>query len=292
MRISIRPLALTAVLTFAATGFVTAPARAAAVVPADCGVWTTAYQSSGQRVSYGYTNQQTQVVSYPGDTLPWVPTAQQQLGGAGDIDLFISSELVTHPTDGYIYALERRGERTNGVWKMTRNELKRLSSGFAGTRVLAYGYPYLYRVAGTSLFRHEVSYTDGAWAVSAPVRLASTNWDGVKTFTFERTEGTGAAAVDVLIGTKSNGELKEWRINRATPTSISSTVLKTTGFSTFGSLSTGYCQEHPAGRPLLGITPAGAASAYFDATANDRSGADITGGSLGALGWTGKAYGQ
>ncbi|WP_405060382.1 hypothetical protein OG474_01735 [Kribbella sp. NBC_01505] len=125
--------------------------------------------------------------------------------------------------------------------------------------------------------------------MSAPVQLAATSWDGVKTFTFERTEGTGAAAADVLVGTKSNGELKEWRGNRATPTSITSTVLKTTGFSTFGSLSTGYCQNHPTGRPLLGITPAGAASAYFDATATDRSGADITGGTLGSLGWTGRA---
>ncbi|TDD51607.1 hypothetical protein E1263_29950 [Kribbella antibiotica] len=292
MRISLRPIALTAVLTLAATGLMNAPASAAAVVPADCGVWTTAYQSSGQRVSYGYTNQQTQVVSYPADTLPWVPTAQQQLGGAGDTDLFISSELVTHPTDGYIYALERRGERTNGVWKMTRNETIRLTSGYAGTRVLAYGYPYMYRVAGTALYRHEVSYANGSWVVSAPVRLAATSWDGVKTFTYERTEGTGTAAVDVMIGTKSNGELKEWRVNRATPTTIASTVLKTTGFATFGSLASGYCQNHPTGRPLLGITPAGAASAYFDATANDRSGADITGGSLGSLGWTGKGYGQ
>ncbi len=292
MRISLRPLALTAVLTFAAAGLVAAPAQAAAVVPTDCSVWTTAYESSGQRVSYGYTNEQPQVVSYTGDTLAWVPTAHQQLGGAGDLDLFISSELVTHPTDGYIYSLERRGVRTNGVWQMTKIELNRLSSGFAGTRVLAYGYPYLYRVAGTSLFRHEVSQVNGAWVVSAPVRLASTNWDGVKTFTFERREGTGAAEVDVLVGTKSNGELKEWRVNRATPTSISSTVLKTTGFSAFASLSTGYCLDHRAGRPLLGITAAGAASAYFDATANDRSGADITGGSLGSLGWTGKAYGQ
>jgi len=37
---------------------------------------------------------------------------------------------------------------------------------------------------------------------------------------------------------------------------------------------------------------AGMASAYFGATANDHSGAGITGGSLGSLGWTGEAYGQ
>ncbi|GAA0615158.1 hypothetical protein HPO96_25700 [Kribbella sandramycini] len=288
MRTTFRPIVLASVLALTATGLVTGPAAAAPVVPADCGVWTTAYQSSGQRVSYGYSNQQTAVESYPGDTLPWVPTAQQQLGAAGDTDLFISTELVTHPTDGYLYLLERRGERTNGIWKMTRNEATRLASGFANTRVLAYGYPYMYRVAGTSLYRYEVKYTNGAYTVSAPTQLASTNWNTVNTFTYERTEG----AVDILIGTKTNGELKEWRINRTTPTSIASTVLKTTGFAAFGSLSSGWCQDHPTARPLLAITPAGAASAYFDANATDRNGTDITGESLGALGWTGKAYGQ
>jgi hypothetical protein len=122
--------------------------------------------------------------------------------------------------------------------------------------------------------------------------LASTAWDTVNTLTYERTEGTGSAQVDVLIGTKSNGQLKEWRINLATPTSITSTVLQTTGWASFTSLSSGYCQNHPNGRPLLAITAAGAASVYFDANATDKLGTDIRGGSLGSLGWTGKAYGQ
>jgi hypothetical protein len=166
-----------------------------------------------------------------------------------------------------------------------------MASGFAGTRILANG-TYLYRVAGTALYRYKVSYTNGKYVVSAPTTLRTTSWDSVKTLTYERTEGTGSAAVDVLIGTKTNGELKEWRINLANPATIGSTVLQTTGWAGFGTLSSGYCQSHQAGRPLLGITTAGAASIYFDANQSDRIGTDIKGGSLGSLGWTAKSYGQ
>ncbi|QNE21847.1 hypothetical protein F1D05_32930 [Kribbella qitaiheensis] len=268
------------------------PASAAiADVPADCGTYTTAYRSDGQRLAYGYDARKTSITSYPGDKLTWVPSAWQQLGGAGDVDLFISSELAAHPTDGYLYDVERRGERTNGVWKMTKNTAIRITAGFGGTRILANG-TYLYRVAGTSLYRYSVSFVNGEWVLSAPVTLRSTSWDTVKTLTFERTEGTGSAAVDVLVGTKTNGELKEWRINLANPSTIGSTVLQSTGWSGFSSLSTGYCQSHPNGRPLLGITSAGAASVYFDANQSDRLGTDIKGGSLGSLGWTAKSYGQ
>ncbi|MFI5732032.1 hypothetical protein ACIA49_18040 [Kribbella sp. NPDC051587] len=285
---------ITVGLVVAAVGSaLTALPASAAVgdVPADCGTFTTAYKSNGQRTYYGYQNQATASEEYPGDTLPWVPSAQQQWGAAGDTDLFISSEIVTHPTDGYAYSLERRGERTNGVWKMTKNVATRIKSGFANTRILANG-SYLYRVAGTALYRYTITYPNGVPTLSAPTTLASTAWDTVNTLTYERTEGTGSAQVDVLIGTKSNGQLKEWRINLATPTSITSTVLQTTGWASFTSLSSGYCQNHPNGRPLLAITAAGAASVYFDANATDKLGTDIKGGSLGSLGWTGKAYGQ
>ncbi|NEA33460.1 hypothetical protein [Streptomyces sp. SID13031] len=269
------------------------PASAAVSdVPADCSAYTTAYRSDGQRLAYGYNARKAGITSYPGDKLAWVPSAWQQWGAAGDTDLFISSELATHPTDGYIYDLERRGERTNGVWKMTKNTSARIASGFAGTRILANGSTYLYRVAGTSLYRYKVTYGGTKPTLSAPVTLRTTGWNAVKTLTFERTEGTGSAKVDVLIGTKTSGELVEWRVNVATPSTISSTVLKTTGWAGFSSLTSGYCGSHQNGRSLLGITAAGAASIYFDANRADRIGTDIKGGSLGSLGWTAKSYGQ
>ncbi len=287
-------LSAAAAFALAATGLTLMTSSSGAAVgdvPADCSVYTAAYRSDGQRVSYGYSASKTSVTSYPGDKLAWVPTAHQQLGGSGDADAFNSSELATHPTDGYIYLQQRQAVRTDGVWKMTKNTATRLKAGFGGTKILAYGYPYLYRVAGTSLYRYTVGATDGV--PTAQVKLAGTAWDTVKTLTYERTEGTGTAAVDVLVGTKSNGELKEWRINRATPTSsIASTVLKSVGWAAFTSLSTGYCQDHPNGRPLLAITATGSASVHFDANKTDRSGTDIKGGSLGLLGWTARAYGQ
>ena len=278
-----------AVVFVGASTVLAGPAGAAVSdVPADCGVWTTAYKADGQRISYGYENSTKKTVQYPGDKLAWVPSSQQQIGAAGDTDLFISSELVTHPTDGYLYRLERRGERVNGVWSMTRNQTTRLASGFGGTKVLAIGSSYVYRIAGTALYRYNFSYVNGVPTLSGKKTLAATNWDTVKTFTYERNVG----GADVLIGTKTNGQLKEWRIPVATPTSITSKVLQNTGWSGFSSLSTGFCSTHPNSRPLLGITPGGSASVYFDANATDGVGTDIKGGSLGALGWTGKGYGQ
>jgi hypothetical protein len=259
-------------------------------VPTDCAVFTSAYRSDGQRLTYGYADSKTNVESIQGDKLAWVPTAHQGYSEAGTDDSFTWTGIATHPTDGYLYSLSRGAVRTDGVWKMTRNTATRIKAGFGGTRILARSYPYIYRVTGNSLYRYTMSRFD---TVTDPVKLPGTAWDTVNTLTYERTGGTGTAAVDVLIGTKSNGELKEWRINRAIPTSsIASTVLRPVGWAPFTSLSTGYCQEHPNGRALLAITAAGSASVHFDANEKDRDGTDIKGGSLGSLGWTAKAYGQ
>jgi len=166
----------------------------------------------------------------------------------------------------------------------------RLKAGFGATRILAYGYPYLYRVTGSALYRYTIDSATGV--PSAAVRLASTGWDTVNTLDYERTAGTGAGALDVLIGTDAGGQLKEWKINRATPTQITAKVLRPSGWLPFTSLSTGFCADHPAGRPLLSITAAGKASVHFDANKTDGLGTDIKGGSLGDLNWTARAYGQ
>jgi hypothetical protein len=286
-------LSAAAAFALAATGLIVMTSSSGAAVgdvPADCSVGTAAYRSDGQRVTYRYANSKTNVESIQGDKLAWVPTAHQVWGESGDATSFTNTEFAAHPTDGYLYSLSRWAEMTDGVWKMGRNTATRIRAGFGGTRILAMSNPYLYRVVGNSLYRYTVSRWD---SVTDPVKLPGTAWDTVNTLTYERTGGTGAAAVDVLIGTKSNGELKEWRINRATPTSsIASTVLKSVGWAPFTSLSTGYCQDHPNGRPLLAITAAGSASVHFDANQKDWDGTDIKGGSLGSLGWTAKAYGQ
>jgi hypothetical protein len=204
-------------------------------------------------------------------------------------------EFATHPTDGYIYRLERAGEMTDvgGVWKMTKNTATRLTAGFGGTRILVYAHPYLYRVTGNSLYRYDVV---GEGMPTNRVKMPGTTWDTVKTLIDERIGGTNTAPVNVLMGTKSNGELKEWRVKwewgGPPPSSIPSTVLRPVGWGAFTSLSTGSCWNHPNGRALLAITAAGSASVHFDASAKDWDGSDIKGGSLGSLGWTAKAYGQ
>jgi hypothetical protein len=293
MRRSIRAAATA--LSVVATGVVVTAGPATAAlsdVPADCSAATAAYRSDGQRLTYVYSGGTTNTKAYANDNLGWVPTAHQQIGGAGDDTSFRSTEYAAHPTADQLYKVSRVGELVDSSWRITSMSANHLTNGFAGTRILASGSPYLYRVAGTSLYRYTETYVDGVFTLSSPVKLASTGWDTVNTLVYERSGGTGSAAVDVLLGTKTNGELKEWRINRATPTTITSKVLKTSGWAKFTSLSTGYCSAHPNGRVLLGITAAGAASVHFDATKTDGVGTDIKGGSLGSLGWTAKAYGQ
>lgn len=288
-------VAATTSLTIVAAGVIVAAGPATASlsdVPADCNASTEAYRSDGQRLTYMYSGGSTSIRAYPNDNLGFVPTAHQRVTGGGSDTTFESVEYAAHPTRDELYRVVRQGELYGGAWSITSLTANHLTSGFAGTRILAKGSDYLYRVAGTSLYRYKLTYVDSVLTPTSPVRLASTNWDTVNTLVYERTGGTGSAAVDVLIGTKNNGELKEWRINRATPTTISSKVLKATGWAGFTSLSTGYCTAHPSGRVLLGIKATGAASVHFDAKATDGIGTDIKGGSLGTLGWTAKAYGQ
>jgi hypothetical protein len=285
-------LSAAAAFALAATGLIVMTSSSGAAVgdvPADCWARTVAYRSDGQRLTYKYDDSKASVDAIQGDKLPWIPAAHQIWGAAGDATSFTNTEFAAHPTDGYLYSLSRGAEQTDGVWKMTRNTATRIRAGFGGTRILAMGHPYLYRVVGNSLYRYTVSRWD---TVTDPVKLPGTAWDTVNTLTWARSGGTGAAAVDVLIGTKSNGELKEWRINRATPTSsIASTVLRPVGWAPFTSLANGGCDNHPNGRSLLAITAAGSASVHFDANEKDWDGSDIKGGSLGSLGWTAKAYG-
>lgn len=279
----------------AVTGIIgTARPASAAIgdVPADCSAFTAAYRSDGQRLSYGYDGGQTSTKEYGNDNLGWVPSAHQQLGGSGDDTVFYSTEIAAHPTDGWLYKLSREGHlQDDGTWSVTSWSAQHLTNGFANTRVLASGSPYLFRVAGSVLYRYQEKYVDGEFTYSAPVQLA-TGWGGVNTLTYEGTRGTGSATTDVLIGTKSNGELREWQINRATPTKISGKTLRTSGWASFTSLSTGFCADHPNGRPLLAITADGRASVHFDANRNDGVATDMKGGSLGPLGWTAKGYGQ
>ncbi|MEU4805165.1 hypothetical protein [Actinosynnema sp. NPDC023587] len=289
-------LAPVAALILGAAGvtLTAAPAEAAVGdVPADCSVDAPAYRSDGQRLVYGYAAGKTSVTSYQDDTLSWVPSALHAIHRAGEVGRLTTVDVAAHPTDGYLYQIDRQAQLTDGVWKVTSKTATRMAPGFADTRLLAGGGRYVFRVAGSSLYAYTVSWSDsGRYAVSAPLTLRTTGWDSVRTLDFARTEDTGDAVVDVLIGTKSNGELKEWRVNRATPTTIDSTTLRTSGWSGFSTLTIGWwCAEHRSGRPLLGITPAGTASVYFDANARDANGVDIKGGSLGSLGWTAKSYG-
>ncbi|TCC21117.1 hypothetical protein [Kribbella speibonae] len=287
-------------LAVAATGLavtgITGATRSASAaigdVPADCQARATAYRSDGQRLTYKYAAQQTSTEALPGDNLGWVPTALAPGADAGGADSWTSSSLVTHPTDGYLYLLQRAARRVDGEWKITKHTTTRLASGFAGTRILAEGrFPFYYRVAGKSLYRFQVIYSaDKPPTISTPVKMPGDAWDTVNTLRYRRTGGTAAAPVHVLAGTKTNGQLKEWKFTETTPATVTSTVLRDVGWAGFTSLNTGFCNSHPNGGALLAVTAAGRASVHFDANATDSSGTDIKGGSIGSVGWTEKTY--
>jgi hypothetical protein len=288
--------ALAAVATgLAVTGIVgTARPASAALgdVPADCFATATAYRSDGQRLSYGFADRKTSTRALAGDNLGWVPTAAAPVAESGGGDTFQGSTMAVHPTDGYLYLVQRVGRRIDGVWRITEHSVRRLAPGFAGTRILASGrFPYYYRVAGKSLYRFKVVYAEGKPpTISTPVKMPGDGWDTVNTLHDRRTGGTSAAPVHVLIGTKTNGQLKEWYVKETTPATITSKVLRDSGWASFTSLNTGFCNSHPNGGTVLGITAAGRASVHFDANLKDGNGSDIKGGSLGAVGWTEKAY--
>ncbi|MGC4937564.1 hypothetical protein [Kribbella sp. DT2] len=293
----LRSIAATATaLAAAAAGLAgTAQPASAALgdVPADCSVFATAYRSDGQRLSYKYGDRKTSTAAIDGDRLGWVPTALAGGAESGSDDNYMSQNLVTHPTDGYLYLLTRWVKVVDGVEMVVQQSTKRLAPGFAGTRLLTSGrFPYYYRIAGNSLYRFKVVYTaDKPPTISTPEKLPGDDWDTVTTLLERRTGGTPEAPIHVLLGTKTNGQLVEYQIDEASPATITSKVLSPSGWETFTSLSTsGFCATHPDGDPLLGITAEGSASVYFDANSTDGDGADIKGGTLGDLNWTEKAY--
>ncbi|MGC4937563.1 hypothetical protein [Kribbella sp. DT2] len=292
-------LAGTAALVLVATGLAvtgvvgTAQPASAALgdVPADCSVFTTAYRSDGQRLTYEYSAQQTSTEALPGDNLGWVPTAFTGATGGGGEDSFESIDLATHPTDGWLYRVHRVGRLIDGAWQVTELTTTRIAPGFSGTRALAGGkYPYFFRLAGNSLYRFKLGSKDGLPTITTPVKLPGSDWNTVNTLKLRRTGGTADAPVHVLLGTKTNGQLREYRVDHATPATITSKILRPSGWEIFTSLNAGGCPSKPNGRPLLGITAAGRASVHFDANFTDGNGADIKGGTLGDLNWTEKAY--
>ncbi len=276
-----------------ATGVaVTARSASAALsdVPADCWTLTAAYRTDGQALTYRYDAKKTSTEAIPGDKLGWVPTGLVTFLESGSDAGRLNHSLATHPTDGYIYHIKRGTTVIDGVEKVTTHTVTRVKTGFGGTRFITMAWPFVYRAAGTSLYRYKFSFVDGKPTLSGRATISSRAWDTVNTLHHQRTIGTGTKAVDVFYGTKANGQLKEWRINYASPAGVSSKVLKETGWGNFTSVGRGYCNSRPNGRALMGITAEGRASVYFDANETDGLGTDIKGGSLGLVGWTEKAY--
>ncbi|WP_460655043.1 hypothetical protein [Kribbella endophytica] len=248
-------------------------------VPADCTVSVEAYRADGQRLTYQYGVNRATTRIVAGDNLGWVPTGLVTIAGSGDDEAFTSQSLATHPTDGHLHLISRVGRRVGGVRKVTEQTVTRVGPGFAGTRLLTAADSHVYRVAGRTLYRYQLALAGGRHTISAPVKLSG-DWGAVNTLKHQRTEGRR----DVLIGTTSSGQLREWRVDHVTPAAITSTVLSETGWEAVTGLGIGVC-DYPNSRLLLGITATGTASVDF-ATSH----AAPEGDALGPLGWTAKTY--
>ena len=285
-----------AVTALAATLGLAAPAQAAPAatdpsVPSTCGAGLNAVRSDGKPVWYQYADD-TASSRIVGLNLGFVPPAMQNIGGAGDDTTSISDYYVVRP-DGALLDLHREGRlRPNGTWKYTQSTTVLVTSGWGGVRILGYGYPYLYAVSGDSLVRWKATYANGYVPIE-PVTVAATGFASVRTLSVGRVVDLGGGRqADALLTTLASGALVQLTVPYDTPTAMTSTTLKATGFGSYTSLGTGWC-ETGDGLAMLGITDKGKAYVYYDADATDGSGADIVGGSvMVAKGWKATAYSQ
>lgn len=272
------------------TGLVAAPSAGAAApgVPASCQVWWQAFSNGGTTYEYSYRSGKAARGPASSNALGWKPTSFQQRGAAGDDSVFQTNNLATS-AGGKLIAVKQVSRKSNG-WKVTQSTRTLQSSGWSGTRAFALGDRFSYRLVGGTLTRFRLE--GGITSVTiSDRRTVSTNRSKVRSIVYERTvSAPGTGKVDVLLANDSAGRLVEMRIPHDKPWQWKQTVLKSSGFGSFRTLSTYPCST--AGRAIGGITSDGRMHVYYDAKATDGRGSDIRGGSTGSGGFTLTAFGQ
>jgi len=286
------------VLAAAATTLTAAPAAFAAAdpaVPADCSVSTTAYRADGTGLTYRYVNRTASAVPHPGGAkLGFRPNALQNRGAMGDTNFSRSEDYAVDKATSTLYNLVFTANRasTTSPWTYTFSK-QAVGTGWAPLRTLALGYPYMYGITDTGALKR-YSLASGIKPVSAGI-LRSSGWAGVQNLTYDRTISLGGTRkADVLLATNTGSDaLVEYTVPHDTPTSITRTVLKTGGWGSFTSISTGWCSSHPNARVMLGIYADGRAKVFYDVNGADGKGTDLYGGTVVvATGWTEKSFSQ
>lgn len=285
------------ILAAAATTLTAAPAAFAAAdpaVPADCGVSTSAVGSDGRQYSYSYDAKVAKATGPFGRSIGFVPSTLQNRGAMGDVGWFKSNDYAIDKATSTLYDVETEGTLTNGTWVYDVKTPTPLGTGWAPIRQLAFGYPYMYGLTDTGGLKR-YSYSSPSPRPTSAGVVATSGWSGVRNLTYDRTvQLTSTRKADVLLATNTGSDaLVEYTVPHDTPTSITRTVLKTGGWGSFTSISTGWCSSHPNARVMLGIYGDGRAKVFYDVNGADGKGTDLYGGTVVvATGWTKKSYSQ
>ncbi len=183
-----------------------------------------------------------------------------------------------------------------------RVDAKRVAGGWGEIRVLAAGSPtgdtgvtYLYGLTVTGGLKRYVTSPDGERLLSAKT-IATTGWNDIRTLSFDRVQLTGPRTnpreADVMLAITRRGYLAEFAFPRTTYLMWNRTNLRTSTWNVFSTVTSGFCDSDRPSRPIMAVTPAGAAYLYVDQNGNDRWGGDISRGTKVAT-WSGvKLYNQ
>lgn len=162
----------------------------------------------------------------------------------------------------------------------TLDNTTRVATGMSAARLLAFapnqgedrvmsGRLYSLNSRG-ELHRWQMDMFTGKVRVmyDRPVRGGGSFAD-VRTLTFSR----GTQDVDVLLATRTDGSLVEYKIGRPRARLMATRVLKASGFGAYTSTTVGYCNV--ADRIIVGTTKDGVVYSTYDADSDDGSGADF-----------------
>ena len=266
-----------------------APTTTSAVpgIPTSCMAHWDAYSAAGHQYWYQYKGGTTSARRVSTNTLCWQPTAEQQMGAAGDSTTFQSTEIATSKGSKLMRVAIRGTVKGSSVPTPVGEdpEVERL---VRDPRHVREQLP----LPAARLDTHALHPSLGLHRRAGHRRghAVATGLGGVRSIIYSRKASTSTGQVDVILANDTSGRLVEYRIPHNTPTKWTRTILKTSGFQYYRARTTSPCGTR--GRTIGGITDGGRMFVYYDANRSNLSGSDIKGGNTGRTGLNLPAFGQ
>ncbi len=223
---------------------------------------------------------------------PFKPVAMVNYGGLGEVGVMFQGSYFAVAPGGTLYDVTRNGTMVNGSWVIT-HQFKALSGDWSTTKELTNGYRSLLSLTATSLNQHSFGTLPNGSPdyVPGPGVPVGGRWTDVIDLAAGGRTADGTA--EVYYVARTSGALDRVVIPDANPAAATTVTLLTSGFADTVELTAGFCSDLPRARVLLNVTSAGTAYARFDASVDDGSGTDITGGSRPvASGWKDSYFGN